>query len=289
MCSSTSYRDSNSNPDKDNQSCISIEEDLNSGSDILSHFPEYQHRAVTNVLEEMKWMLRDEIALALTKVMPLSYQTLDFVKIHIQSSVEQSLEKFKENFHKMELHGIILQKENDFYYLDMSEVSKKRSNRETRNVADMAVHDDKEYFPNFLKLRFEMFVWLITLTRIFYTLPVFQLVYYYQESATMSGNLDTCYYNYFSNIAYVNGVFFILIVRIRSYKYQESCSNSHINLHFVGIPESYGLFYALGDAMAIQGILSECYHVCPTAENFQFDTTFMYVIAPLVFIKVHQF
>ena len=61
------------------------------------------------------------------------------------------------------------------------------------------------------------------------------------------------------------------------------------NFHFVGIPESYRLFYALGATMAIQGILSECYHVCPTAENFQFDTTFMYVIAPLVFIKVHQF
>ena len=58
---SVSYRDSNSIPDEDNQSCISIEEDLNSGSDILSHFPKYQHRAVTNVLEEMKWMLRDEI------------------------------------------------------------------------------------------------------------------------------------------------------------------------------------------------------------------------------------
>ena len=65
LCSSTSYRDSNSIPDEDNQSCISIEEDLNSGSDILSHFPKYQHRAVTNVLEEMKWMLRDEIAFAL--------------------------------------------------------------------------------------------------------------------------------------------------------------------------------------------------------------------------------
>ena len=82
-------------------------------------------------------MLRDEIAFALTEVMPLSYQTLDLVKNHIQSSVgkagslvetfdlhlvfrtEQSLEKFKENFHKMELHGFILREENEFSYLDI--------------------------------------------------------------------------------------------------------------------------------------------------------------------------
>ena len=67
----------------------------------------------------------------------MHYQTLDFVKNYIQSSVgkagslvetfdlhlvfrtEQSLEKFKENFHKMELHGFILREENDFYYLDI--------------------------------------------------------------------------------------------------------------------------------------------------------------------------
>jgi len=137
LCSSTSFRDSTSIPDDDNQSCISIEEDLNSGSDILSHLPEYQHRAVTSVLDEMKWMLRDEIAFALTKTMPLSHQTLEFVKNHVQSSVgkagslvetidlnfvfgtEKSLEKFKENFQKMELHGFLLREDNGFYYLDI--------------------------------------------------------------------------------------------------------------------------------------------------------------------------
>ena len=31
------------------------------------------------------------------------------------------------------------------------------------------------------------------------------------------------------------------------------------------------------------------YHICPTASNFQFDTTFMYLIAVLVFLKIYQF
>ena len=58
---------------------------------------------------------------------------------------------------------------------------------------------------------------------------------------------------------------------------------------YVGIPESYGIFYAMGAALMLEGILSGCYHICPTAENFQFDTTFMYCISVLVFLKVYQF
>ena len=39
----------------------------------------------------------------------------------------------------------------------------------------------------------------------------------------------------------------------------------------------------------MEGFLSACYHVCPTVESFQFDTTFMYIMAVLVFLKVYQF
>ena len=38
-----------------------------------------------------------------------------------------------------------------------------------------------------------------------------------------------------------------------------------------------------------EAILSACYHVCPTDENFQFDTTFMYVISVLAIVKTYQF
>ena len=197
--------------------------------------------------------------------------------------------------------------------LDLTEVLKRRANKEEVTVADMAVHHNKEYFPNFLRLRSELFLWLIMLAGIYYTLPVFQLVYYYQETAIRSGNLDTCYYNYlclypwgpfadyghvFSNVGYViSGLFFMAIVKHRSYKYDKLCNNPACSekalgiYHpkFTGVPETYGIFYALGAALTFEGILSGCYHVCPTAENFQFDTTFMYVISVLVFLKVYQF
>lgn len=44
----------------------------------------------------------------------------------------------------------------------------------------------------------------------------------------------------------------------------------------------------MGGALLMEGILSACYHICPTKVNFQFDTTFMYVIAVLVFLKVRK-
>ena len=104
--------------------------------------------------------------------------------------------------------------------------------RKNVTVADMAVfHHNPRYFPNFLKLRSDLFLYLILMAGIYYTLPVFQLVYYYQKTADSSGNYDTCYYNYlcqypygpfkdyghvFSNIGYVIlGLLFIVIVKFR--------------------------------------------------------------------------
>ena len=127
LCSSTSYRDSTSLPDDELGG--DLDEEVNSGSDVLAHLPEYQHRAVTSVLEEMRWMLRDEVAFAKTKSMPLSEQTLEFVRNHVQSSVDkpgsfvdsldlnfvfgskESLPKFKESFQQLELNGFVLREE----------------------------------------------------------------------------------------------------------------------------------------------------------------------------------
>ena len=60
-------------------------------------------------------------------------------------------------------------------------------------------------------------------------------------------------------------------------------------LNRCGIPEQYGLYYAMGLATIMEGILSLCYHVCPTHESFQFDTTFMYILSALIFLKMYQF
>ena len=140
MCSSAS-QPSNSLSEDDLDDVDSIEEDLHSGSDVLAHLPEYQHRAVLQVLEEMKWMLRDEIAFALTKTLPLSQPTLEFIRNHVQSSVEHSgsnvetvdlnfvfgtqlsLDRFKENFQTIQVQGFVLREVGDFYYLDVDEAS----------------------------------------------------------------------------------------------------------------------------------------------------------------------
>ena len=45
----------------------------------------------------------------------------------------------------------------------------------------------------------------------------------------------------------------------------------------------------MGLALMFEGVLSACYHICPTQENFQFDTTFMYVMAIIMIIKIFQF
>ena len=37
-----------------------------------------------------------------------------------------------------------------------------------------------------------------------------------------------------------------------------------------GIPQHFGLFYAMGLSLMMEGILSGCYHVCPSYSNYQF-------------------
>ena len=37
-----------------------------------------------------------------------------------------------------------------------------------------------------------------------------------------------------------------------------------------------------------QGVMSGSYHVCPTNITFQFDTTFMYLMCILMFLKLYQ-
>jgi len=55
-----------------------------------------------------------------------------------------------------------------------------------------------------------------------------------------------------------------------------------------GIPHQYGIYYTMGGALAMEGFMSACYHVCPTTISFQFDTTFMYLLAILMYIKLYQ-
>ncbi|KAH3825877.1 hypothetical protein DPMN_127760, partial [Dreissena polymorpha] len=139
---------------------------------------------------------------------------------------------------------------------------------------------------------------------IFYGLPVIQLVMTYQKVLNFTGNQDICYYNFvcmhplgqvsafnniFSNIGYMMlGILFLILVYRREYLHRKAVQKSNDQQKLYGIPQHFGLFYAMGLALCIEGIMSACYHVCPTVSNFQFDTSFMYIMACLCILKIYQ-
>ncbi|KAJ8920109.1 hypothetical protein NQ315_011765 [Exocentrus adspersus] len=131
---------------------------------------------------------------------------------------------------------------------------------------------------------------------LFYSIPVIQLGFIYQRIVNQTGNQDMCYFNFlcahpalgfsdfnhiFSNVGYVIfGIIFNFviidrhtIIKIRSSK---------------GIPVHYGLYHAMGVALIVEGVLSACYHICPSQSNYQFDTSFMYIMAVLCMVKLYQ-
>jgi hypothetical protein len=66
----------------------------------------------------------------------------------------------------------------------------------------------------------------------------------------------------FSNIGYVLlGLLFVMVVHRRESAAKDSA---------LGLPQQFGLFYAMGIALMAEGLLSACYHICPNKTNFQF-------------------
>ena len=96
----------------------------------------------------------------------------------------------------------------------------------------------------------------------------------------------------FSNIGYIIfGIAFIIIVYFRHNFITTEIIKMYNNgdREPRGVKLDTGIFYALGATSIGEGFLSACYHVCPNIINFQFDTTFMYTMALLIFLKVYQF
>nr|XP_020645198.1 SID1 transmembrane family member 1 [Pogona vitticeps] len=139
---------------------------------------------------------------------------------------------------------------------------------------------------------------------VFYALPVIQLVITYQTVVNVTGNQDICYYNFLcahplgvlsafnnilSNVGHLLlGFLFLLIVLRRDILHRRSLEAKDLCTMDYGIPKHFGLFYAMGIALIMEGVLSACYHVCPNYSNFQFDTSFMYMIAGLCMLKLYQ-
>ncbi|XP_054277940.1 SID1 transmembrane family member 1-like [Macrosteles quadrilineatus] len=161
----------------------------------------------------------------------------------------------------------------------------------------LCLDDVAQKNPRVLSLKSNQYLWNMLTVAVFYALPVVQLVFTYQSVLISSGNQDLCYYNFlcshrllfmsdfnhvFSNIGYLLfGVLFLLL----TYRRQRLC---HSVGHHLGIPYHYGMFYALGVALCMEGVLSACYHLCPNHSNFQFDTSFMYVLSILSMVKIYQ-
>lgn len=163
-------------------------------------------------------------------------------------------------------------------------------------VMDMARKD-----PRILRKKSQMYLWNLLTVAVFYSLPVVQLVFTYQLVLNQTGNQDLCYYNFlcahplgllsdfnhvFSNIGYIMlGLLFIILTYRRDIMHRKS--DDRLDKYY-GIPQHYGLFYAMGAALVMEGVLSGCYHVCPNHSNFQFDTSFMYVISMMCMLKIYQ-
>ncbi|XP_046576282.1 SID1 transmembrane family member 1-like [Haliotis rubra] len=166
-------------------------------------------------------------------------------------------------------------------------------------VSDLARKSRKK-----LSKLYKIYHWNLFTIAIFYGLPVAQLVITYQKVLVATGNEDLCYYNFdcahplgvlscfnsvFSNIGYVLlGILFILLVWHRDSLHKKLVrEHGDVEQRF-GIPQHFGLFYAMGVALVMEGVMSACYHVCPNYSNFQFDTSFMYIIACLCMLKIYQ-
>ncbi|XP_071555084.1 SID1 transmembrane family member 1 isoform X1 [Temnothorax nylanderi] len=168
-----------------------------------------------------------------------------------------------------------------------------------RTKVILSVCDLARKEPRILRHKSRLYLYYLATVAIFYTLPVVQLAVTYQRVLHTTGNQDMCYYNFlcahplgllsdfnhvFSNFGYVMlGLLFIFITYSREHHEPDQEKTK-----CYGIPQHYGLFYAMGTALIMEGILSASYHVCPSRSNFQFDTSFMYVIAVLCMIKIYQ-
>ncbi|OCT93603.1 hypothetical protein XELAEV_18011277mg [Xenopus laevis] len=166
-------------------------------------------------------------------------------------------------------------------------------------VSDLSVKDRRV-----VSKKYRIYFWNIITIAVFYALPVVQLVITYQTVLNVTGNQDICYYNFLcahplgvlsafnnvmSNMGHVLlGFLFLLIVLRRDLLHKHLLEVNDTYAKDYGIPKHFGLFYTMGVALIMEGVLSACYHVCPNYSNFQFDTSFMYMIAGLCMLKLYQ-
>ena len=79
----------------------------------------------------------------------------------------------------------------------------------------------------------------------------------------------------------------ILELRWQVYEAQTKAKAENKPIYQMGTCASFSLFYTMGLTLVMIGVMSSCYHLCPTNVNFQFDTTYMYLLA--IFMSINLF
>ncbi|XP_054482783.1 SID1 transmembrane family member 2 isoform X2 [Anoplopoma fimbria] len=215
---------------------------------------------------------------------------------HLAIRIERSLDSVGRSRHE----SLSSVEEDDYDTLD--DINSDKNIVRTKKflyVSDLSRKDKR-----ILSKKYQIYFWNIATIAVFYALPVVQLVITYQTVVNVTGNQDICFYNFLcahplgalsafnnilSNVGYVLlGLLFLLIVLKRDIVHQRALCRNDLNALECGIPKHFGLYYAMGTALMMEGLLSACYHVCPNYTNFQFDTSFMYMIAGLCMLKLYQ-
>jgi len=130
---------------------------------------------------------------------------------------------------------------------------------------------------------------LLIIVGLYYLHSSLQFVYYQEEY----GN-DLCYFNLkcqhplghiksFNNV--ISNVFYVLlgIIFLIIIKFTSPTTDDNRGLH-----KDNSLYYSIGIVLILEGFSSAIYHICPSKLNFQFDTTFMFIGAALVFLSLYQ-
>ena len=266
----------------------------------------------------------DNIVLTGYRALDDSEFGMDVREIHEMNEISaQNKDKIRNDTTSRSINTDLTMKEIDEMVQKSSTKQVQSSDNVPKYLIDLATKSSKATKNDVKKTtmfqKTSLYVYIVMMMALFYGIPAIQLVINYQEAMSDDGNQDICYFNFlcsipvgvvkdfnhiFSNVFYIwFGALFILLVASKESRRKKLMAslNKKIMAKTIrtsalgipdmpfGIPEHYGIFYAMGCALIIEGVLSSCYHVCPTTESFQFDTTFMYVMGILSFIKVYQF
>jgi hypothetical protein len=151
----------------------------------------------------------------------------------------------------------------------------------------MLEEESQDLFP--IKDKQKLYWNLLILVGLYYLHSSLQFVYYQEEYGD-----DLCYFNLkcqhslgsiksfnnvISNIFYVLlGIVFLIIIKLTS-----PTTDNNKGLH-----KDNSLYYSIGIVLILEGFSSAIYHICPSKLNYQFDTTFMFIGASLIFLSLYQ-